>query len=55
MIDNYYEIENLSVCFTEQDIKKVFESVGRITPPVFCKGYVFRGQNIRAYAWREDR
>ena len=27
MIDNYYEIENLSVCFTEQDIKKVFESV----------------------------
>ena len=27
MINNYYEIENLSVCFTEQDIKKVFESV----------------------------
>jgi integrase len=27
MIDNYDEIENLSVCFTEKDMKRVFESV----------------------------
>lgn len=27
MIDNYNEIENLSVCFTEKDMKRVFESV----------------------------
>ncbi|WP_375724637.1 site-specific integrase [Arcobacter sp. KX21116] len=27
MIDNYYEVENLSECLTEKDIKKVFENV----------------------------